>query len=238
MLQFASGLPRTGYISSETLRVLGKKQPLPSRLSELAANPPMLVSGSADRPVTSTVHYFRELNSTRGQEDGVVTWEEVTRQGEPATRATLKLDHPSIEVTVTFFRSTDVASAPNHYRQEINLVSGIDLQSIEHINPPSVPGITTHPLPFNSGEQNYYQIRSLDGSTPVTALLRGALQQSELRLSLGLKDGREVWLNFGRCITGNRMLETVLATWERVRRCDCVAPGIADRAQTGRVLSR
>ena len=164
------------------------------------------------------IYYFQGTEGSPGRAvEGSVTWAEIMRDNAPAVQATLHLAEPEVTTTVTIYRNNDV-SLPASHMVEVEFQGALGSTAIQR-----VPALVLKSTEQARGEplagaavpvtdQLFWIALSNDSDEAtrnVTLLREGAW----FDIPILFTDGTRALLTFEKGIPGDRIFETVMASW-------------------------
>jgi hypothetical protein len=164
------------------------------------------------------IYYFQGTEGQPGRAtEGNVTWAEITKDGRPAIQATLRLEQQNVSATVTIHRNED-ATLPASHLVEVQFSGNIGDSPIQR-----VPAIVVKKTEQARGEplsgaavpvtSELFWIALSDDMDQVTRNVQLLREGSWFDIPILFQDGTRALLVFEKGIPGERVFETVMASW-------------------------
>jgi hypothetical protein len=194
------------------------------REREVAARVPVEPSPKAERPAqTNTdlvgqraIYYFQGGEGQSGEaSEGTATWANITKDGNPAIRATLSIPERDVQATVTIYQNRD-PSLPTSHMVEIEFrghlgpiqrVPSLVLKQTEQARGQSLAGAA---VPVTS---ELFWIALSDDAEQVQGNLQLLREGRWFDLPILFEDQTRALLTFEKGASGVRVFETVMAMW-------------------------
>jgi outer membrane biosynthesis protein TonB len=164
------------------------------------------------------IYYFQGSEGQPGQAtEGSATWAEISKEGKPAIQAILRLEERDVTATVTIYRNED-ASLPASHLVEVQFSGEIGSSAIQR-----VPALVLKQTEQARGQplagaavpvtNDLFWIALSDDAEQVTQNLQLLREGDWFDIPILFQDGTRALLTFEKGIPGDRVFETVMATW-------------------------
>jgi hypothetical protein len=164
------------------------------------------------------IYYFQGSEGQPGQAtDGSATWAEVSKEGKPAIQAILRLDERDVTATVTIYRNED-SSLPASHLVEVQFSGEIGESPIQR-----VPALVLKQTEQARGQpltgaavpvtNDLFWIALSDDSEQVERNIQLLREGAWFDIPILFQDGTRALLTFEKGIPGDKVFETVMATW-------------------------
>jgi len=164
------------------------------------------------------IYYYQGPEGSAGQaSEGTATWAEITKDGRPAIQATLRLDKQNVTTTVTIYRNYDTTLPASHL-VEIQFSGPLGTEPIQR-----VPALVLKQTEQARGEpltgaavpvtNELFWIALSDDEQNIERNVRLLREGSWFDIPILFNDQTRALLTFEKGIPGDRVFETVMATW-------------------------
>jgi hypothetical protein len=164
------------------------------------------------------IFYFQGKEGSPGRAtEGSVTWAEITRDNRPAIQALLKVSEQEVTTTVTIYKNND-GSLPASHLVEIQFSGEIGQSPIQR-----VPALVLKQTEQARGQpltgaavpvtNELFWIALSDDQEQVSRNIQLLREGSWFDIPILFNDGTRALLTFEKGIPGDKVFETVMATW-------------------------
>ena len=164
------------------------------------------------------IYYFQGAEGTPGEaSEGTVTWTEITKDDRPAIQATLKIAKPDVTAIVTIYKNYDNALPASHL-VEIQFTGGLGANPIQR-----VPALVLKQTEQARGQplagaavpvtNELFWIALSDDEGQVAQNLQLLGEGSWFDIPILFSDQTRALISFEKGIPGDKVFETVMASW-------------------------
>ena len=164
------------------------------------------------------IYYFQGSDGQPGQaNDGTATWAEITKDNRPAIQATLKIPERNVTVTVTIYKNYDTALPASHLVEvqfygslsdsPIQRVPALVLKQTEQARGQPLAGAA---VPVTN---ELFWIALSNEQEDVTRNVQLLREGSWFDIPILFSDQTRALLTFEKGIPGDKVFETVMASW-------------------------
>lgn len=188
-------------------------EPAPSEEQTAALEPP-----GTNLVEQRAIYYFQGAEGTPGEaSEGTVTWTEITKDDRPAIQATLRIAKPDVTAIVTIYKNFDNALPASHL-VEIQFTGGLGANPIQR-----VPALVLKQTEQARGQplagaavpvtNELFWIALSDDEGQVAQNLRLLGEGSWFDIPILFSDQTRALISFEKGIPGDKVFETVMASW-------------------------
>jgi hypothetical protein len=180
-------------------------------------------------PGDRAIYYYQGAEGEAGEaHEGTVTWSEITKDGNPAIRAVLRIPDRDVEASVTISENHD-PKLPTSHLIEIEFRGELAESPIQR-----VPALVLKPTEQARGQplagaavpvtNELFWIALSDDDEQVARNVQLLRDGSWFDLPILFSDHNRALISFEKSIPGDRVFETVMASWEAPNQAVSVAP--------------
>jgi len=164
------------------------------------------------------IYYFQGSEGQAGQAvDGTATWAEITKDGRPAIQATIRMGEPDMRATVTIYKNYDEALPASHLvevqfegklaESPIQKVPALVLKQTEQARGQPLAGAA---VPVTN---ELFWIALSDDKDEVARNIQLLREGSWFDIPILFGDSTRALITFEKGIPGDKVFETVMASW-------------------------
>ncbi len=164
------------------------------------------------------IYYYQGAEGQAGEaNEGTASWANITKDGNPAIRATLQIPDRGVEATVTIYKNYDTALPASHLveiqfngslsESPIQRVPALVMKQTEQARGQPLAGAA---VPVTS---ELFWIALSDDEEQVSRNIQLLREGSWFDVPILYDDQTRALLTFEKGIPGDRVFETVMATW-------------------------
>jgi hypothetical protein len=164
------------------------------------------------------IYYYQGAEGQQGEaHEGTASWANVTKDGQPAIRATLRIADRNVEATVTIYKNYD-ESLPASHLVEIEFSGSLSESPIQR-----VPALVLKQTEQARGQplagaavpvtNELFWIALSDDDEQVARNIQLLREGSWFDVPILFSDQTRALLSFEKGIPGDKVFEAVMATW-------------------------
>jgi hypothetical protein len=164
------------------------------------------------------IYYFQGSEGQAGQAvDGTTTWAEITKDGRPAIQATIRIPQPDMRATVTIYKNYDQALPASHLvevqfegklsESPIQKVPALVLKQTEQARGQPLAGAA---VPVTN---ELFWIALSDDQDETARNIQLLREGSWFDIPILFGDQTRALITFEKGIPGDKVFETVMASW-------------------------